>query len=73
MLSFSIKTDIENIQKTTPYLERWFVNGGYRIFNDTIDVYSVIPILDETYLYKQITHSLLEIWDMSNVVNSSSK
>ena len=73
MLSFSIKTDIENIQKTTPYLETWFVNGRYRIFNDTIDVYSVIPILDETYLYKQITYSLLEIWDMSNVVNSSSK
>ena len=73
MLSFSIKTDIENIQKTTLYLERWFVNGRYRIFNDTIDVYSVIPILDETYLYKQITYSLLEIWDMSNVVKSSSK
>lgn len=72
-LSYPIKTDNENIEKSEPYLQRWFVNGRYKVCNDTIVVYSVIPFLDETYLYKQITHSLLEIWDMDNVVNSSSK
>ena len=72
-LSYPIKTDNENIEKSEPYLQRWFVNGRYKVCNDTIVVYSVIPFLDETYLYKQITHSLSEIWDMNNVVNSSSK
>lgn len=72
-LSLTIKTDNENIKKSIPYLQRWFVNGRHRVSNDAIDVYSVIPILDETFLYKQIAHSLLEIWDMNCVVNSSSK
>ena len=72
-LSYPIKTDNENIEKSEPYLQRWFVNGRYKVCNDTIVVYSVIPFLDETYLYKQITHSLSEIWDMNNVVNSTCK
>lgn len=71
-LSYAIKTDNENIEKSTPYLQRWFVNGRYKVCNDTITVYSVIPILDETFLYKQIAHSLSEIWDMNNVATSES-
>lgn len=72
-LSYAIKTDNDNIEKSAPYLQRWFVNGRYKVCNDTISVYSVIPILDETFLHKQIVHSLSEIWDMNNVVKSSSK
>lgn len=69
-LSYAIKTDNENIEKSIPYLQRWFVNGRYKVCNDTITVYSVIPILDETFLYKQIAHSLSEIWDMNIVATS---
>lgn len=69
-LSYSIKTDEDTINKSEPYLLRWFVNGRYKICNDTIIVYSIFPILDESLLHKQIFHALLEIWDMDNVINS---
>lgn len=72
-LSYPIKTNDENIKKSIPYLSRWFVNGRFQIFEDTIFVYSIIPILDETFMYKQIVHALSEIWDMNNVVNSTFK
>jgi hypothetical protein len=72
-LSYPIKTNDENIKKSIPYLSRWFVNGRFKIFEDTIFVYSIIPILDETFMYKQIVHALSEIWDMNNVVNSTFK
>ena len=72
-LSYPIKTDCENIEKSIPYLQRWFVNGRYKICNDTIVVYSVVPFLDEKYLFKQIVHSLSEVADMRTVVNSPCK
>lgn len=72
-LSYPIKTNEENIRKSIPYLLRWFVNGRFKIEGDTVDVYSVLPIIDEMFLSKQITHALSEIWDMNNVVNSTCK
>ena len=72
-LSYPIKSNEENIKKSIPYLSRWFVNGRFEIIEDTIFVYSIIPILDETFIYKQIAHALSEIWDMNNVVNSTFK
>ena len=72
-LSYPIKTNEENIKKSIPYLSRWFVNGRFKIEGDTVDVYSVLPIIDEMFLGKQITHALSEIWDMNNVVNSTCK
>lgn len=72
-LFYPIKSNEENIKKSIPYLSRWFVNGRYKIEGDSIVVYSVLPFIDETFLDKQITHALSEIWDMNNVVNSTCK
>lgn len=72
-LSYPIKSNDENIKKSIPYLSRWFVNGRHMIEGDTIVVFSVLPIIDEAFLSKQITHALSEIWDMNNVVNSTCK
>ena len=32
-----------------------------------------LPLIDEAFMSKQITHALSEIWDMNNVVNSTCK
>lgn len=72
-LSYPIKSNKENINKSVPYLSRWFINGRHKIEGDTIVVYSVLPLIDEAFISKQITHALSEIWDMNNVVNSPCK
>lgn len=72
-LSYSIKSNKENINESVPYLSRWFINGRHKIEGDTIVVYSVLPLIDEAFISKQITHALSEIWDMNNVVNSPCK
>ncbi len=72
-LSYPIKSNEENINESVPYLSRWFINGRHKIEGDTIVVYSVLPLIDEAFMSKQITHALSEIWDMNNVVNSTCK
>lgn len=51
-------------------LYRWFVNGRFEIKGDSVRLYSIIPILNETYLPNQIRHAIDEIWDMFGVVKS---
>lgn len=52
------------------YLSRWFVNGRFEIKGDSVRLFSIIPVLDNAYLSKQIKHALIEIWDMYNVAKS---
>ena len=72
-LSYPIKSNEENINESVPYLSRWFINGRHKIEGDTIVVYSVLPLIDEAFMSKQITHALSEIWDMNNVLKSVSQ
>ena len=69
----SVTEEIENVENAASYLSRWFVNGRYEICGNTIRVLSIFPILDEymqddSFLYKQISHALLELWDMNNAM-----
>lgn len=64
---------VGSAQLVQKYLYRWFVNGRFEIEGDSVRLYSIIPVLDETYLSKQIIHALDEIWDMANVAKSDSK
>ena len=53
-LSYPIKSNKENINESVPYLSRWFINGRHKIEGDTIVVYSVLPLIDEAFMSKQI-------------------
>lgn len=57
----------EKLADFASYMKRWSVNGRFEEGDDTIVLYSVVPILDESFLPQQISHALLEIWDMTNI------
>ena len=62
----AIKKD--NIQAVSKELSRRVINGRYEVCEDVVILSSIIPFLDTQFLYKQIEHALLEIWDMNNII-----
>lgn len=40
------------------------VNGRHCVCNGNLVLSTIVPILDERFLYQQIKHALDEIWDM---------
>ena len=61
----------DNYQSVSKQLSRRIVNGRYEVCEDMIILSSIFPILDTQFLYKQINHALLEIWDMNNIVENA--
>lgn len=69
-LSFAtVKKD--NIQAASKELSRRVINGRFEVCEDTVILSSIFPILDTQFLYKQIGHALLEIWDMNNIIENA--
>jgi hypothetical protein len=69
-LKLSFKIDnIKRVDEILNDLSLRIVYGRWEIVENSIILHSLIPILDKSFLQKQIVHSLSEIWDMSFVVN----
>lgn len=62
-----------NCDSVCDNLSRKIVNGRFDISGANIILTSTFPILDPdmTFFNKQLSHALLEIWDMSTVVNTA--
>ena len=59
----------DNIQAVSIELSRRVINGRFEVCEDMVILSSIFPILDTQFLYKQIEHALLEIWDMNNIID----
>ncbi len=57
--------DLENIQYN---LSSRVVNGRFCLLENNIVLYSIVPMLDERFVGKQLEHALSEIWDMTTIV-----
>lgn len=61
----------DNIQSVSKELSRRIINGRFEVCEDVVILSSIFPILDTQFLYKQIEHALLEIWDMNNIIENA--
>ena len=52
-------------------VRRRIINGRFEVCEDVVILSSIFPILDTQFLYKQIEHALLEIWDMNNIIENA--
>lgn len=53
------------------YLTRWIVNGRFEGSEDGIVISSTFPILDTSFIGKQMDHALIEMWDMNNIIRNT--
>lgn len=60
-----INNNLEDIQFN---LSSRIVNGRYSLVENSIVLYSIVPMLDEKFVGKQLEHALSEIWDMTTIV-----
>lgn len=60
-----INNNLEDIQFN---LSSRIVNGRYSLVENSIVLYSIVPMLDERFVGKQLEHALSEIWDMTTIV-----
>ena len=60
-----INNNLEDIQFD---LSSRIVNGRYSLVENSIVLYSIVPMLDERFVGKQLEHALSEIWDMTTIV-----
>lgn len=63
----------ENPNKAIEYLSRWVINSRFELCSDVFILSSIFPILDESFLHKQINHALKEIWDMTTIIKNTPK
>ena len=63
----------DNYEAALELLSRWIINGRHEVCDDAIILSSIFPILDTQFLYKQINHALLEIWDMNNIIKKRTR
>ena len=61
----------DNIQSVSKELSGRIINGRFEVCEDVVILSSIFPILDTQFLYKQIEHALLEIWDMNNIIKNA--
>ena len=61
----------ENYEEVMNRLSRWIINGRYELLGNQIILCSILPILDENLLKKQIIHAMSEIWDMNNIARNT--
>ena len=61
----------ENYEEVMNRLSRWIINGRYELLGNQIILCSILPILDENLLKKQIIHAISEIWDMNNIARNT--
>lgn len=61
----------DNIQSVSKELSGRIINGRFEVCEDVVILSSIFPILDTQFLYKQIEHALLEIWDMNNIIENA--
>lgn len=64
-----INNNLEDIQFN---LSSRIVNGRYSLVENSIVLYSIVPLLDERFVGKQLEHALNEIWDMTTVIRLKS-
>lgn len=67
-LSFTIE-NIDKSEEMLSELSSRIVNGRWYLLHNSIILYTIIPIINETFLKEQFEHGLSEIWDMSNIIN----
>ena len=60
-----INNNLEDIQFN---LSSRIVNGRYSLVENSIVLYSIVPMLDERFVGKKLEHALSEIWDMTTIV-----
>lgn len=61
----------DNYQTVSELLLQRIVNGKHEVCEDMIILSSIFPILDTQFIFKQINHALLEIWDMNNIAENA--
>ena len=60
-----INNNLEDIQFN---LSSRIVNGRYSLVENSIVLYSIVPMLDERFVGKKLEHALSELWDMTTIV-----
>ena len=66
-LSYTVEIN-KNLEDIQFNLSSRIVNGRYSLVENSIVLYSIVPMLDETFVGKQLEHALSEIWDMTTIV-----
>ena len=72
MLFYEVE-DVNNIEKVGTNLSERFINGRHMIDGNRVILYTIFPLLNETFVREQIKQGLSEIWDMNNVLKSVSQ
>lgn len=72
MLFYEVK-NVNNIEKVDTNLSVRFINGRYIMDGNRVILYTIFPLLNETFVREQIKQGLSEIWDMNNVLKSVSQ
>ena len=72
MLFYEVK-NANNIEKVDTNLSERFINGRHMIDDNRVTLYTIFPLLKETFVREQIKQGLSEIWDMNNVLKSVSQ
>lgn len=72
MLFYEVE-DVNNIEKVDTNLSERFINGRHMIDGNRVILYTIFPLLNETFVREQIKQGLSEIWDMNNVLKSVSQ
>ena len=68
-LKLSYTVEINNNLKDIQFnLSSRIVNGRYSLVENSIILYSIVPMLDDKFVGKQLEHALSEIWDMTTIV-----
>ena len=68
-LKLSYTVEINNNLKDIQFnLSSRIVNGRYSLVENSIILYSIVPMLDDKFVGKQLENALSEIWDMNTIV-----
>ncbi len=72
MLFYEVE-NVNNIEEVDINLSERFMNGRHMIDGNRVILYTIFPLLKETFVREQIKQGLSEIWDMNNVLKSVSQ
>ena len=71
-LFYEVK-NVNNIETVDTNLSERFINGRHIMDGNRVILYTIFPLLNETFVREQIKQGLSEIWDMNNVLKSVSQ
>jgi len=72
-IALVLPMETDYTEDASMYLKRWIVNGRHELRDGKIVLSTIFPVLGKAGFEKLLKHALLEIWDMSNIVNTCSK